>query len=114
MGDLAPLFYLALLGLGVAAALVFIYRRRRKVVLEEDNYTRGLELWLAGEHQGAVAALRVRSLKHDLPPWLLDRSEAHQPPFPLVPEVHPERSEALPEGQRLDRLHRRDPVVASL
>ncbi len=59
MGDLAPLFYLALLGLGVAASLVFIFRRRRRVVLEEDHYTRGLELWLAGEHQGAVAALRL-------------------------------------------------------
>ena len=53
---------------------------------------------------GAVAALRVRSLKHDLPPWLLDRSEAHQPPFPLVPEVHPERSDArLDLAQAVER-----------
>ena len=31
-----------------------------------------------------------------------------------IPEVHPERSEALPDGQWLDRLRHRHPVMGSL
>lgn len=43
----------------VAAALLFIYSRRRRIrALREDAYTRGLELWLGGDLDGAVAAMR--------------------------------------------------------
>ncbi len=57
MGETA--LFLLLIGASVAAALFWIFRRRRRVVLGEDHYTRGLELWLAGETHGAVAALRL-------------------------------------------------------
>lgn len=59
MADLGVWFWLGLIGAAAAAALFYIFRRRRRALLEEDHYTRGLELWLAGDRQGAIAAFRL-------------------------------------------------------
>ena len=40
------------------AVLYVVSRRRRRGLLREDGYTRGLELWLAGDLNGAVVAMR--------------------------------------------------------
>lgn len=54
-----PWLWLGLLSVGAAAALIYIFRRRRRLYFEEDNYTKALELWLGGDHQGAIAAFRL-------------------------------------------------------
>lgn len=43
---------------GSALALWLIGRRRGRRALREDSYTHGLELWLAGDLDGAAAAMR--------------------------------------------------------
>ncbi len=58
MGNAEPMLLgLALLAL-VAAALGLIWRGRRAKPEQEDSYTRGLELWLAGDLPAATEALR--------------------------------------------------------
>lgn len=59
MLDPSPLLLLLLLSASAAGILFWVFRRRRKVALGEDHYTKGLELWLGGEHQGAIASLRL-------------------------------------------------------
>jgi lipopolysaccharide biosynthesis regulator YciM len=51
-------------GVLVVLAVVLLYRRRSRSRLEEDSYTRGLELWLAGDRQGAAEAFRL-AVKQD-------------------------------------------------
>mgnify|MGYP001100842504 CR=1 FL=1 len=59
MTDGSTAIFLVVVGAVAAGALLWIFRRRRRIVLQEDHYTKGLELWLAGELQGAIASLRL-------------------------------------------------------
>lgn len=51
-------------GLIVVLAVLMLLRLRRRQRLEEDSYTRGLELWLAGDRTGAAEAFRA-AVKQD-------------------------------------------------
>ena len=57
MVELSPWLIGLVIVIVVAIALLVIFRRRKSVA-PEDSYTRGLELWLAGDMDGALTALR--------------------------------------------------------
>jgi len=42
----------------IVAVLWFVLRQRPEAAVQEDDYTRGLELWLSGERPAAVEAMR--------------------------------------------------------
>lgn len=58
MPALSSVWFIALAVLLVAAALWLLLRHRFGRGVDEDAYTHGLELWLAGDTAGALTALR--------------------------------------------------------
>ncbi|MFH1845043.1 MAG: tetratricopeptide repeat protein [bacterium] len=58
MTELAPWLFGLLVLVVVVISLVVLFRRRRPTV-SEDSYAKGLELWLAGRRQEAIAALKA-------------------------------------------------------
>ena len=58
VSELAPWLFLVLVAAVAGLALVIVYRRRSRPEVG-DGYTRGLELWLAGDRKGARAAFRA-------------------------------------------------------
>ena len=57
MSELAPWLFLVLVAVAAGVALALVFRRRRPAS-SGDGYTRGLELWLAGDLAGARTAFR--------------------------------------------------------
>ena len=58
MPTFSTAWFIALAALLIVAAVVLLLRRRFGRGAVEDAYTRGLELWLAGDTAGALTALR--------------------------------------------------------
>lgn len=58
MSTFSSVWFIVLAALLIATAVVLLFRLRPGRGVEEDAYTRGLELWLAGDKPGALDALR--------------------------------------------------------
>jgi lipopolysaccharide biosynthesis regulator YciM len=71
VSDHAPWLVLVLVLIVAGLGLLAIFRRRSRPV-REDRYTQGLELWLAGDMAGALAALHeaVRQQPQSIDPYL--------------------------------------------
>jgi lipopolysaccharide biosynthesis regulator YciM len=63
VNELSPWLFLLLVAVVAGLALVIVFRKRGRPEVG-DGYTRGLELWLAGDRKGARAAFRA-AIKRD-------------------------------------------------